>query len=71
MKRWFWMGSGLIGLAYAALIIWGAASDNLSISSFLLWTLLAIAAVLLLLGLLMWSKHLHDKLYRKLRRMMK
>lgn len=71
MKRWFRIGSGLIALAYAVLISWGIASDNLSISSFLLWTLLAIAAVLLLLGLIVWSKHLHDKLYRKLRRMMK
>jgi len=71
VRRWFWIGSSLIGLAYAVLIIWSVASASLTISSFMLWTLMAIAAVLLLLGLTAWIKHLHDKLYRMLRRMMK
>ncbi|RJX40551.1 hypothetical protein D3P09_00575 [Paenibacillus pinisoli] len=71
MRRWFWIGCSLIGLAYAVLIIWSVASDSLTISSFLLWSLMAIAAVLLLRGLAAWIKHLHVKLYRMLRRMMK
>ncbi|RJE86983.1 hypothetical protein D3P07_17555 [Paenibacillus sp. 1011MAR3C5] len=71
MKRWFWIGSGLVGLTYAFLIIRGLMQETITISSVLLLTLMAVAAVLLLYGLTQWINHILDKLYKKLLRMMK
>ncbi|MFF2888340.1 hypothetical protein [Paenibacillus sp. NPDC057967] len=71
MKRLFGIGSGMIGITYAVLIIRGIVRETLTISSGLLLTLIAVAAVLLLYGLTQWINHLLDKLYKKLLRMMK